>query len=208
MEKLIYFIRHGQTDYNLKKIIQGSGVDSDLNATGLAQAQAFYNHYQDLNFDGVYASALKRAQQTIQSFIKKDRPPNYSSLINEINWGIHEGKSYELGLADSYKALIKDWQAGNFDARVEGGESAAELGNRCQAFLDQLTPVNAKQLLVCTHGRTLRCLMSIIKGESLAQMENYAHSNTGLFLVRQYNDGYELLKQNDIEHLEKAQING
>lgn len=41
MKKTFYFIRHGQTDLNLKGIVQGRGVNSPLNETGLAQAQAF-----------------------------------------------------------------------------------------------------------------------------------------------------------------------
>jgi len=44
MAKTIYFIRHGETEYNKLGIVQGSGVDSELNENGRAQAQAFYNH--------------------------------------------------------------------------------------------------------------------------------------------------------------------
>lgn len=39
--KKIYIIRHGQTDFNLKGIVQGSGVDSSLNDFGVAQSRAF-----------------------------------------------------------------------------------------------------------------------------------------------------------------------
>jgi len=208
MEKLIYFVRHGQTDYNLKKIIQGSGIDSDLNSNGLAQAQAFYQYYKDINFDFAYASALKRSQQTIRPFLSDNIPHEFTPLINEINWGVHEGKSFAQDLAESYKNLISHWQAGNYAASVEGGESAERLSERCSTFLDQVIHVQGQQILVCTHGRTLRCLMSIVNGESLAQMETYTHHNTGLFLVKHGAQGFELLKQNDTEHLIKAQING
>ena len=42
--KHIYLVRHGQTDFNLKGIVQGSGVDASINETGLKQAQAFYDN--------------------------------------------------------------------------------------------------------------------------------------------------------------------
>ena len=41
-KKTIYLIRHGETDFNRQGIVQGSGVDSDLNELGLAQAEAFF----------------------------------------------------------------------------------------------------------------------------------------------------------------------
>lgn len=209
MEKLIYFIRHGQTDYNLNRIIQGSGVDSDLNATGRAQAQAFFNHYQFEPFDFLFASGLRRSQQTIEPFTQLNIPVEYNPLINEINWGIHEGKSYDPVLIDSYKQLVEQWKTGNFEATVEGGESAQTLGDRCNLFLDQIAKHTGKQLLICTHGRTLRCLMSQVEGKALSTMENYQHHNTGLYLVKHSAEkGFEILKRNDIQHLEKAALDG
>ncbi|HRG79965.1 MAG TPA: histidine phosphatase family protein, partial [Cyclobacteriaceae bacterium] len=60
MSKKIYIIRHGQTDFNLQGIVQGSGVDSSLNDMGRAQADAFYLTYKDIPFDKIYTSALRR----------------------------------------------------------------------------------------------------------------------------------------------------
>ena len=53
MKKTFYFIRHGQTDLNLKGIVQGRGVDSPLNDNGFKQAQAFYDAYKDIPFDKI-----------------------------------------------------------------------------------------------------------------------------------------------------------
>ena len=50
MDKTIYFIRHGQTELNRLNIVQGSGVDSELNDFGRHQARAFYDYYQDSEF--------------------------------------------------------------------------------------------------------------------------------------------------------------
>ena len=67
--KKIYIIRHGQTDFNLKNIVQGSGVDSSLNERGIAQASAFFDAYQHIKFDKVYTSVLQRTGQSVQRFI-------------------------------------------------------------------------------------------------------------------------------------------
>ncbi|HCZ37344.1 MAG TPA: histidine phosphatase family protein, partial [Cytophagales bacterium] len=67
--KKIYLIRHGQTDFNLKGIVQGSGVDSSLNAKGMAQAQAFFEMYKHIKFDKIYTSTLKRTRESVSGFI-------------------------------------------------------------------------------------------------------------------------------------------
>ena len=51
--KELYIIRHGQTDFNKNKIIQGRGVNSHLNNEGIEQAQRFYNHYHHLPFQKI-----------------------------------------------------------------------------------------------------------------------------------------------------------
>ena len=61
--KDIYLIRHGETEYNRKGVVQGSGIDADLNELGQKQAEAFFAHYQDLPIDKIYTSALKRTHQ-------------------------------------------------------------------------------------------------------------------------------------------------
>jgi len=127
MNKTIYFIRHGQTEYNKLNIVQGSGIDSELNEVGQQQAQAFFDHYQNVNFELVIASALQRTHQTVAPFIKnKNLPFEKTPLINEINWGIHEGQKYEPWMKDSYQKMIKEWSIGNFDASLEEGERMVE----------------------------------------------------------------------------------
>ena len=64
MEKLIYILRHGQTDYNLQGIVQGGGVDTSLNDTGRKQAHAFHEAYKHIPFEAVITSRLKRTHQT------------------------------------------------------------------------------------------------------------------------------------------------
>ena len=69
IQKTLYIIRHGQTDFNKQGIIQGRGINTDLNETGRKQGAAFFNAYKDIPFDKIYISELKRTQQTVQQFI-------------------------------------------------------------------------------------------------------------------------------------------
>ena len=71
MEKQIYIVRHGQTDYNKNNILQGRYVDSSLNDLGKTQANRFYKKFKNVNFDKVYLSSLMRTLQSVDKFIKK-----------------------------------------------------------------------------------------------------------------------------------------
>ena len=205
MNKTIHFIRHGQTELNRLKIVQGSGVDSDLNDFGREQAQSFYNYYQAHSFDLVITSALKRTFQTVEPFISENIPHESWAEINEINWGIHEGKESEPWMVEAYKEMVGQWSLGNFDASLQDGESARQLADRINRFLESIKTRTEKSILVCTHGRTLRCLMCLVKGQHLREMESYTHSNTGLFKVHWEAPDFNVELENDTRHLKETE---
>jgi probable phosphoglycerate mutase len=59
----------------------------------------------------------------------------------------------------------------------------------------------AKNLLVCTHGRTMRALVTLMKNKELAQMEDTKHANTGCYIVRLQNNHFIFDVENSISHL-------
>ncbi len=207
MNKTIYFIRHGETDLNRAHIVQGSGVDSSLNELGHQQARQFYEFYKKENFELIICSALQRSYQTILPFVEDGIPLQRFAEINEMNWGVHEGKSSTPAMKAAYVEMISQWNQNNLDARLEEGESAREMADRLQHFLDQLKKMPQKKILVCSHGRALRGIMTLVKGQHLREMESYKHSNTGLFLVHQKDGAFEVVLENDTKHLnEKEEV--
>ncbi|MFN3940868.1 MAG: histidine phosphatase family protein, partial [Chitinophagales bacterium] len=92
MIKEIYLIRHGETDFNRKGIVQGKGVDSVLNENGIAQSQLFFEAYKQVGFDKIYVSNLKRTFQTVAPFAKLQIPVIPHAGLDEISWGVHEGQ--------------------------------------------------------------------------------------------------------------------
>ena len=201
MRKEWYFIRHGQTAYNEKGIVQGSGIDSELNEKGIQQALAFYRTYEKVAFDKIIASGLRRTRQTVQAFARKGHNIYRDASINEINWGIYEGKSASVDMKDAYKYMVSEWANGNFDARAENGESIAELGARLSGFIERLKQQDAQKILICTHGRTLRCMMALIKSGDLTKMESNKHSNTCLYKVIYENGKCTVELEDDTSHL-------
>lgn len=202
MMKDIYLIRHGETDYNRQGRVQGQGIDSSINALGQQQAQAFYETYLDVPFDLVVTSGLRRTHQTVEPFRKLSIPFYETRDINEISWGRFEGMAYGDEVSSAYQQMIHEWGIGNYDFAIEGGESANALASRIDRFLNWLTRRPEETILICSHGRTLRCMLTLIHQRPLHEMEAYHHHNTGLYRFTWQNGVYQTLLENDISHLE------
>ena len=195
----LYIIRHAETEYNRKGIIQGSEVDSDINDVGESQANSFYEYYKNINFDKIYVSDLKRTFQTIRRFTEKGSSYEKLKEFNEISWGVNQGKSDDL---EDYARLIDTWLAGNLDNKFEEGESPNEMSVRLVKGFDKVLDDDHDTVLLCIHGRALRILLSKIIDNDLTKMDKYVHSNTGLYILEYKNGKYEILGSNLRNHLE------
>lgn len=203
VKKTIYFVRHGQTKYNKLGIVQGSGIDSSLDEVGKEQAKALHNKYKDLGFEIILASALKRTQETMLPFVKTGIPIECYAEINEISWGIHEGKTGSATLKANYEQVRDAWDAGNYEARVEDGESAAELYERVSRFFDMLKQRTEQKIMVCTHGRTMSAVCCILEDRPLSDMGLFKHENTAITKTTFDGESFEVEKHGDISHLDK-----
>ncbi|MCP3928426.1 MAG: histidine phosphatase family protein [Bacteroidetes bacterium] len=199
--KTIYIIRHGETELNKQKIVQGSGVDAGLNDLGRKQARMFFEGYKESGFNVILTSALRRTHETVAPFVEMGIPWEQFPEINEFSWGVYEGKKSDEAMMREFRNVVSEWKRGNYDASLEGGESAADMEKRIQKFVNSLKKRDEQKILICTHGRAMRCLMCVLKGESLAKMEKYHHANTGLYIVKQKQDQFFFEKENDVRHL-------
>jgi phosphoserine phosphatase len=197
----IYIIRHGETEYNAKGIVQGKGVNSSLNQKGIDQRNAFFEQYKDMPFDLVITSSLKRTLETAAPFIEKGVPHEISPLIDEISWGIYEGKKASENLRKDYVGLISYWGNGDYEKSIPEGESASDMGNRLGLFVEELSKKKHENILITTHGGALAFLMAILQKEPLSAMAGYKHSNTGLCRFEYKNHNFELITHDDVSHL-------
>ncbi|MDX5320786.1 MAG: histidine phosphatase family protein [Bacteroidota bacterium] len=201
-KKTIYLIRHGETEFNRLGIVQGSGVDSDLNETGRHQAERFYQQYGGHPFDRVYTSALRRTHQSVANFLDKGIPHTILPELNEISWGDYEGKESKDFWKEDYHHMVDAWRSGQLDYRIPGGESPLELQARQKIALQHiLSRPHEEQVLVCMHGRAMKSFLCLMLDLPLTQMDDFVHHNLGLYLLEFKQDQFRLLKTNSTEHL-------
>lgn len=200
--KKIYLIRHGQTDFNVQGIVQGSGVDSSLNTTGYDQASRFFATYKHLAFDKVYTSTLQRTQQSVQGFLNLGLPHEAHSGLNEISWGLREGTRITPEEDAEYQGVLHQWERGETHARLSGGESPDEVAARQRGFIElMLGRSEEENILVCMHGRAMRVLLCQLLQYPLSHMDAFEHRNLCLYKLHYTGSMFSVRNFLDTAHL-------
>lgn len=180
----LYILRHGQTDFNLNKLVQGRGIDAPLNAHGRSQGEAFCRHYAEVPFEHAFVSSLVRSKQTIAPFLEKGLPYLALSGLDEFSWGDFEGRSFSYGPQGFYQEMLKAWASGDLDFASPQGESPNQVAVRQAEALEQIFAEPRKgPLLICMHGRAMRLLLCTLTGTPASRMDEFEHDNTSLYVL-------------------------
>jgi probable phosphoglycerate mutase len=199
--KKIYIVRHGQTDFNLRGVVQGSGIDSSLNDQGRSQAKAFFDHFNHVKFDRIYTSALKRTRETVQSFIDLGIPTETLPALNEISWGNKEGQKITPEEDAYYHWMLRQWQEGNTAEKIEGGESPDDVVRRMKPAIEHILSRDDRNVLICMHGRAIRIILCLLLNYPLKSMDVFEHENLCLYLLNQTGTMFSIEKHNYTGHL-------
>lgn len=155
----IWLTRHGQTDLNKEKLMQGL-TDAPLNARGIDQAKEAREAIGAIKFDCVISSPLERAIETAQIIgnFSRDKIIKDPRII-EVDFGKYEKKSYlNLGLSMTlYWAFPEIF---NPPASVEDLSSMVE---RSSDFLSELEKKTYDNVLVVCHGGIIRVLCGYLE---------------------------------------------
>jgi phosphoserine phosphatase len=182
-------VRHGQTDYNLKGVVQGSGINAPINQNGEKQAEAFYENFKHVPFDKIYYSGLIRTKQSVKRFIQGDIPHESIPELNEISWGNYEGLPMDHQENEYYHNMLKKWSEGELDHKIIGGESPVDVSKRLIKGMDRILKNGGQNILVCMHGRAIRILMSTLLKYDLSFMDVFRHENLCCYELTQNEGG-------------------
>ena len=169
---------------NRLHMVQGSGIDSDLNDTGREQAKRFFREFAGEGFQAIYTSGLKRTHQSVQKFIDLGLKWQVLPELNEISWGEKEGRAITPEDDQTYGDTIRHWKAGRTDVAFVGGETPDAVAIRLRAGLAKiLAATGEERVLVCMHGRAMRVLLCLLLRYPLSQMETFEHRNLCLYKI-------------------------
>jgi len=190
-----YIIRHGQTDWNIQKLIQGH-ADIPLNSEGEKQAMQLSEKLRSVIFDKAFSSDLLRAHKTAEiTLLEKNIAIETTKLLRERCFGQIEGKPTQLihDLEEVFKQMTEQQRK---DHKPDPEfESDTEVISRIITFLRQVAVAYpSKNILISTHGGVIRLLLihfGLIKIYQMPLIENGCYlkvSSDGIdFFVEELN---------------------
>lgn len=198
----IYFVRHGETDWNKERKIQGQ-VDIPLNEFGRHLARETAKGLRDVPFDVCFTSPLGRARETAEIILQgRDVPILEDKRILEMNFGVLEGKCCSKegwDVPDSFQMFFDDpvhYQA------PEGGEDFQAVRERTGDFLNWLfaqEQYRDSTVLVTTHGAAMAGLLNNLKKKPLAEYWGVGvHKNCGVTEVDVTDGRIQIISENKV----------
>ena len=179
--KIIYFVRHGETENNAKNIRQGSegGLSAKGREQALATAKRFPKHKGCPQI--IISSPYQRTKETAEIIAKELKLKiKYSDLLverkNPTEIIGHEGG--ERGVREIIDRIDKSYHPD--DLRVSDEENFTDLKKRARKLLAYISRRNAKRIIMVTHGIFLKMVVSyMLYGKSLtaSQYNNLSYFN-------------------------------
>lgn len=194
----VYFMRHGQTDWNRELRIQGT-TDIPLNKNGIEVAEITAKNVFEagIRFDLIYSSPLVRAKKTAQIMNEYQKVSIVTdSRIAEFDFGQAEGVTYDVLKTEPKFSMLKNWflDPEHYVAEL-GAESYNSFFKRLNDFLEnEIKPLENKlnSVLIVCHGGVVRGLLKVMLNWDITKFAQTKIPNCGLNLVLLKNGSFML----------------
>jgi len=201
----ILLIRHGETDWNAERRLQGH-LDIDLNAAGVRQVAALGEALRGEALDAIFTSDLRRALQTAQAIAAKSGAKmNVETSLRERCYGAFEGLRYaEISALypQDYAALKSRDMDARFPEGANKAETLREFSARSVAAIHGLVVNgNYRKIAVVTHGGVLDCINRAARGLDFSQPRDFEIPNAGVNRLRWDGAKLHICGWADVAHL-------
>ncbi|WP_241576372.1 histidine phosphatase family protein [Rosenbergiella collisarenosi] len=201
----VILVRHAETDWNVKRIIQGHS-DSSLTPKGLRETSALLAALTIHNYqvECVYTSPLNRALHMGRSLSDHFLCPLIiEPALKEQSFGQFEGMSLDLVMKHYPKEANELFKL-NPEFRPVGGESLAESSQRIVHFIYNLEKTSPHETIcVVSHGRIIQGIVTLLKERTLNNFPEYTQPNASYTLCDLVNGECIALRWGIASHLLK-----
>ncbi len=181
----LFLVRHGETDANLKRLLQGTS-NGLLNANGMLQVDRLGRHLKNIALDHVFASDLQRAIDTANAIAEAHGlEVEIDSRLREWSVGDLDGQP-----AAVYLQMIKDTGMPLSHFVPPGGQKLGEVRKLADEVIKKITAEHAgKSVMICSHGDFMRMMVG-----SLLQIDidtaTAFHFDNASYSVFELTDGH------------------
>jgi len=200
-ETEIILIRHGETEWNSQKRMQGHS-NSDLSSVGQAQIQALGQWMKNVPFDLIYSSDSLRAKQTAEAITQfSGHELQFDQRLREKNLGVFEGLTSEEA-RERHPEVFRLFKTAGSKYVIDEGESTQQLQDRALEIVNEIRIKHSEErVLLVTHGGFIRVVMKHSLGLSLETPTRFLIRNTGVFRLV-WEDKWLVSQMGGVSHLE------
>ncbi len=192
-ETILYLIRHGETDWNVQRRLQGH-QDVPLNAKGIQQAEQVARRLANERLDAIYSSDLQRARMTAESIARYQRQHVILHPgLRERYYGIFEGRLWEeiASFRDGFRS---------HQLTAEGVERWEDMQRRAVDTLMEIVHRHVgERVAVVSHGGTINAILAYIEG---SPEPRYKIANTSVTCVTHRTGKWAIVWMNDVTRWE------
>lgn len=197
----ICLVRHGETEWNAERRIQGQ-IDIGLNQTGRKQAEAAGRWLKDAGITALYSSDLQRAWTTAQAIgTALGLTPTPVPEMRERRYGVFEGLTYaeaQQKFPDGYAAF----EGRNADYAFENGESLKVMYARVTGKLQEIAAAHpGESVVVVLHGGVLDVINRFVRSHSLEMPRDFLIPNAGINWISTVDGVWTLESWGQTDHL-------
>lgn len=202
----ICLVRHGETEWNAERRIQGQ-IDIGLNETGVRQAVAAGRWLKSAGIVALYSSDLKRAWTTAQSIgAELGLVPMPVPEMRERRYGVFEGLTYDEAKANHPEGYAA-FEGRNADYDFEKGESLHVMFARVTGKLKELAALHPGQTIaIVLHGGVLDIINRFVRGNSLETPRDFLIPNAGINWIATVDGQWTLKTWGETDHLEPGAL--
>jgi len=196
----LILIRHGETDWNREKKVQGIS-DISLNEMGVRQAHKLALSLKDEKISAIYTSPLKRAYETARIIGQfHEASIHVENGLMEMNPGDFEGLHFQE-LRDYYKDFLAQWMIDPASIRMPNGETLSELQERAWPVMEYILN-KTRNALVVSHNFTIAAVLCKIRNIGLSEFRSTCVDIASKTIIDFAGGKFYFKKFNDVGHLE------
>jgi probable phosphoglycerate mutase len=187
---LIVFVRHGEADNNVKRMLVGRHIESHLTESGIQQAKDTGQHLRKMKIDRVYVSPVTRAIETAKIICEINQLEYQTDeRLYEIELGDLVGMNYDEVIEKHGNLFLKFYTGDDPILDSYGIESFSAVKKRIRNLLDEsMKNYRDKNLLFVTHLDPIKAAVSLMLGLPPESLYGWHIRNASMTILKHEND--------------------
>jgi probable phosphoglycerate mutase len=185
--RFIIFLRHGQAENNIKRLLAGRTPGVNLTPKGIDQAERIAKFLKPFNISTIYTSPIERAVKTAEIVAKHNSLDyNLDERLIELDMGKFTGMDYDTIFEKHGNVFLKFYD-GELEIAHNGVETFAQVKNRVLSMLDHvLNAHNDENVLLVTHMDPIKAAISTIMNLDANSLFELIIENASITVIKEH----------------------